>query len=203
MREHGIRSKTVRRFRVTTQSGYGKAAACLLNRDFHARRPNQKWCADITYIRTRQGWLYLAVVLDLYSRRVVGWSMSRWISQELVIDALKMGAGRRKVSPGILIHSDQGRQYTSRAYQRELKRLAARCSMSRQGDCWDNAPVESFFATLKKELDWEKRCFPTRKAAQQAIFDYIEVFYNRKRRHSSIDYLSPVDYERRHRRLAA
>ena len=194
MRENQIVGKVKRRFRVTTQAGVEPAADNVLERDFQADEPNRKWVTDITYIWTREGWLYLAVVLDLYSRMVVGWSMSRWISQQVVVDALQMGVGRRAPQAGLVVHSDQGRQYTSRAYQAELRNVEAVCSMSRTGDCWDNAVAESFFATLKRELDCNRR-FTTRDQARNELFDYIEVFYNRQRRHSSLGYLSPGDFE--------
>jgi len=194
MRENQIEGKRKRRFRVTTQADGQPTAENLLERDFQATEPNRKWVTDITFIRTLEGWLYLAVVLDLYSRRVVGWSMNRWISQNLVVDALQMAVGRRQVEPGLMVHSDRGRQYTSLAFQRLLKKMKARCSMSRKGDCWDNAVAESFFSSLKRELDCEKGFFD-RAQARAELFDYIEVFYNRQRRHSSLGYLSPSDFE--------
>lgn len=203
MRENGIFGRQRRRFRVTTQAGAGTPAKCLLNRDFSASKPNQKWVSDITFIRTREGWLYLAVILDLHSRAVVGWSMSRWISQQLILDALQMAVLRRVIPKGLLMHSDRGSQYTSRAFQKALQRHHMICSMSRKGDCWDNAVAESFFATLKNELPECHLGFDTRAQARAQVFDYIEVFYNRQRRHSTLDYLSPLDFEKEFHRRAA
>ena len=148
------------------------------------------------YIRTRKGWLYLAVILDLWSRAVVGWSMSERMNRQLVIDALKMSDGRRRISAGLMLHSDRGCQYTSEEFQRELARLGIVCSMSRKGNCWDNAVAESFFATLKRELEGCEAGFKTRQEARRELFEYIEVFYNRERRHSALGYLSPAQFER-------
>ena len=202
MRQNGIVGKVRRRYRVTTQAGDRAPAKSLLNRDFKASEPNRKWVSDITYIPTREGWLYLAVIIDLYSRAVVGWSMNSWISQELVLDALKMAEGRRRVPSALMLHSDQGRQYTSLAFQRALKGHQMVCSMSRKGNCWDNAVAESFFATLKRELEACDRGFDTRLQARRELFDYIEIFYNRQRRHSTLGYLSPHEFERTQRRAA-
>jgi putative transposase len=149
---------------------------------------------DITYVPTREGWLYLAAVEDLYSRQIVGWSMSERITSRLVVDALEMAITRRLPGEGLLTHSDRGSQYASDHYQRLLERHAITCSMSRRGNCWDNAPMESFFASLKKELIHHED-YQTRAEARASIFEYIEVFYNRVRRHSALDYLSPVEYE--------
>lgn len=198
MQENQIVGQGKRRFRVTTQGGDQPVAENVLERDFQAHEPNRKWVTDITYIWTREGWLYLAVVLDLFSRTVVGWSMNRWINQQLVVDALQMGVGRRCPQPGLVVHSDRGCQYTSRAFQKGLREIDAIGSMSRKGDCWDNAVAESFFATLKREVDCEKG-FATRAQARAELFDYIEVFYNRQRRHSSLGYLSPFDFEQAER----
>lgn len=195
MRENGIVAKMRRRYRVTTQAGQRPPAKSLLRRDFTARRRNRKWVSDITYIPTREGWLYLSVIVDLYSRAVVGWSMSRWISHELVLKALGMAVGRRRVQPGLILHSDQGRQYTSLAFQRALRCHRMVSSMSRKGDCWDNAVAESFFATLKRELSGCHSGFEDRAQARRQLFDYIEVFYNRQRRHSTLGYLSPLAFE--------
>jgi transposase InsO family protein len=167
----------------------------LLSRHFSPAKPNCTWATDITYVATRQGWLYLAVVLDLFSRQVVGWAMGPTIDRQLVLGALDMALKSRKPPRGLLHHSDRGSQYASADYQRALEQRGIRCSMSRKGNCWDNAVVESFFSSLKMELVHEAN-FTTREQAQAALFEYIEVFYNRKRRHSSLGYLSPVEYER-------
>jgi putative transposase len=151
---------------------------------------------DITFVPTAAGWLYLAVLVDLYSRRVVGWAMSERIDQQLVLDALNMALLQRRVKPGLIHHTDQGRQYSSTAYQTVLERHGMIASMSRRGNCYDNAVAESFFSSLKNELVHHNNSFQTRDEARTAIFEYIEVFYNRQRRHQSLDYVSPVDYER-------
>jgi putative transposase len=164
--------------------------------------PNRVWASDITYIRTWEGWLYLAVVIDLFSRRVVGWSMQSHMQTDIVLSALTMAVGQRLPGPGLLQHSDRGSQYTSDDYQRALRAHGIECSMSRRGSCWDNAVVESFFASLKKELI-HRRSWPTRSEAEAAIHEYIEVFYNRRRRHSTLDNLSPAKYEALHESKAA
>jgi len=206
MRETGIRAKTYRRFRVTTNSKHAHPIAPnLLARRFSpsfAGVPNKVWASDITYIPTREGWLYLSAVLDLVSRRVVGWSMKESVGSSLATDALKMALSYRRPESGMLHHSDRGIQYAAIDFRRLLKSRRIECSMSRKGDCWDNAVTESFFATLKKELvrDSEWR---TREEARADIFEWIEVWYNRQRRHSSIGYLSPAEYEKRILRKAA
>lgn len=198
MRQAGLRSRRRRRFRVTTHSRHTwPVAADQLRRDFKASAPNRKWAADITYIPTREGWLYLAVVLDLYSRRIVGWSMASHLNRSLVLDALRMALKRRQPSTRLLHHSDQGGQYASGDYQQLLARHGIQCSMSRRGDCWDNAVVESFFATLKTELI-HQTTYDNRDQARRDIFEYIETEYNRQRRHSTLGYLSPVEFERQH-----
>lgn len=196
MREAGIRSKSSRKFRVTTtDSNHAQpVAANVLNREFTADQRNQKWVADITYIATLEGWLYLAAVIDLFSRKVVGWSMSERIDSRLVVDALEMAVLRELPDAGLVAHSDRGVQYASEHYQGVLHQYGLECSMSRQGDCWDNAPMESFFATLKKELVHHEE-YETRAAARASLFEYIEVFYNRERRHSALGYVSPVAFE--------
>lgn len=196
MRENGIVARRPRRFVVTTKAGQNPPAKCLLNRDFQASEGDRKWVTDITYLRTRQGWLYLVVILDLWSRMVVGWSMSERIDRHLVTNSLKMAVGRRRIQEDLMLHSDQGCQYTSEDYQRELARLGIVCSMSRKGNCWDNAVAESFFATLKRELKGCEKGFETREQGRREVFEYIEIFYNRKRRHSALGYLSPADFER-------
>ncbi len=195
MREEGLQARRRRMFRVTTDSRHSRpVAANLLNRDFTAARPNQKWVADITYIPTGEGWLYLAAELDLHSRRWVGWAMSSRLTTALVLAALRMAIEQRRPPSGLLHHSDRGSQYASRAFRDTLAAHKMVASMSRRGDAYDNAVMESCFGTLKKELVHRTR-YTTRAAAQQAIFEYIEVFYNRQRRHSTLDYRSPVEYE--------
>ena len=192
----GIRSKSSRKFRVTTtDSNHTQPVAeNVLARDFTAEKVNQKWVSDITYIATLEGWLYLAVVLDLFTRKVVGWSMSERIDSRLVVDALQMAVSGQLPEAGLIAHSDRGVQYASEHYQRTLTTHGIDCSMSRRGNCWDNAPAESFCATLKKELVHHE-VYETRTAARASLFDYIEVFYNRERRHSSLGDLSPSDFE--------
>jgi putative transposase len=195
MRDHGIQAKTARKFRCTTDSNHDlPVAENLLGRQFDPGAPNEAWVADITYIPTREGWLYLAAVEDLYSRRVVGWSMAAHLESRLVVDALALAVERRLPGEGLLAHSDRGSQYASDHYQRLLGKHGITCSMSRRADCWDNAPMESFFASLKKELVHDAD-FATRAQARAAIVEYIEVFYNTKRRHSSLGYVSPAEYE--------
>lgn len=206
MREEGIRAKQARRFRVTTNSSHSHPVAPnVLERQFsikHVSSPNRVWASDITYIFTREGWLYLAIVLDLCSRRVVGWSMKHTLEKSLVLDALYMGLAGRRPRGDLLHHSDRGSQYACGDYRDLLAEHGITCSMSRKGDCWDNAVAESFFATLKKELvhssDWN-----TREDARADLFEYIEVWYNRERRHSSLGYVSPAEYEERKFRKAA
>ena len=196
MREAGIRSKTSRKFRVTTtDSNHTQPIAeNVLDREFTAEKRNQKWVADITYIATLEGWLYLAAVIDLFTRKVVGWSMSERIDSRLVVDALEMAVSRELPDAGLVAHSDRGVQYASEHYQSVLTQQDIECSMSRKGNCWDNAPAESFFATLKKELVHHE-VYETREAARASLFDYIEVFYNRERRHSALGYVSPLAFE--------
>ena len=196
MRDNDIKAKTARKFRVrTTDSDHDLPVADnLLDRQFNPSGANEAWVADITYIPTREGWLYLAAVEDLYARRVVGWAMAEHRDSRLVVDALEMAVQRRLPSEGLLAHSDRGSQYASEHYQLLLARHGIACSMSRKADCWDNAPMESFFASLKKELI-HGADFATRAEARVAIVEYIEVFYNSKRRHSSLGYVSPAEYE--------
>jgi len=204
MRLHGIRSITAKKFRVTTDSKHSHPVATnLLDRKFsEVAEPNACWVADITYVRTGEGWLYLACVLDLYSRRVVGWSMSRRLRKKIVIDALQMALGRRKPEPELMHHSDRGCQYASGDYRKLMNKHKIRCSMSRKGNCWDNAVMESFFRTLKVEAVYQTR-YRTREEARADIFDYIECFYNTIRIHSSLGYLSPVEFEKRSEEMAA
>jgi putative transposase len=196
MRDNDIAAKTARKFRCTTTDSdhHLPVADNLLDRQFHPSEANEVWLADITYIPTREGWLYLAAVEDLYSRRVVGWAMAEHMESRLVVDALEMAVQRRLPDEGLLAHSDRGSQYASEHYQRLLAKHGIACSMSRRADCWDNAPMESFFASLKKELVHDAD-FATRTEARAAIFEYIEVFYNGQRRHSALGYMSPAEYE--------
>jgi putative transposase len=195
MRDHDIRAKTARKFRCTTDSNHDlPVAENLLDRQFDPAAANEAWVADITYIPTREGWLYLAAVEDLYSRRVVGWAMAEHQESRLVVDALAMAVQRRLPDEGLLAHSDRGSQYASEHYQLLLAKHGITCSMSRKADCWDNAPMESFFASLKKELIHDAS-FISRSEARTAIVEYIEVFYNSKRRHSSLGYVAPAEYE--------
>jgi putative transposase len=201
MREAGIAAKTKRKFRQTTDSNHAlPVAENVLDRNFDPEEPNASWVADVTYIPTREGWLYLAVVEDLFSRRIVGWSMDATMTSRLVVDALEMAlAGRLQgsSSSGLVAHSDRGSQYASEHYQRRLSEERITCSMSRRGNCWDNAAMESFFASLKKELVHDED-YATREQAKASIFEYIEAFYNRVRRHSSLGYVAPDEYERTH-----
>lgn len=197
MRLQGIRGCPQRRFRVTTQSDPSHPVARnLINQNFTAKTPNRRWASDITYIPTRQGWLYLAVIMDLYSRRIVGWSMDQWMSRHLVIDALKMALGRRDSDNQLIHHSDRGAQYTSDDFRDELDRHGIQCSMSAKGNCYDNAVVESFFGLLKRERVNRVR-YRTREEARADIFEYIECFYNRKRRHGYLGNISPAEYEQK------
>jgi putative transposase len=195
MRQSGLRATTARKFRHTTDSNHRlPVAQNVLDRQFQATGPNQKWVSDITYVWTDEGWLYLAAVEDLYSRKVVGWSLGERLTSELVNEALRMAIGRQLPTVDLMAHSDRGSQYASGSYQRLLASRGITCSMSRKGNCWDNAPMESFFATLKKELVHQER-YATREEARQSLFEYIEVFYNRVRRHSAIGYQSPTRFE--------
>jgi putative transposase len=196
MRREQIQSKVHKRFVVTTDSRHTrKPAANVLSGDFKAARVNEKWVSDVTFIPTRKGWLYLAVIMDLYSRMIVGWSMGERNGTELIEDALRMATTHRRDIKGVLLHSDQSVQYASGSYQRTLNSLGIKCSMSRKGNCWDNAPMESFFHSLKTEcVGFED--YKSRSEARGSIFSYIEFFYNRKRRHSAIGYRNPMAYER-------
>ncbi|HEX9054187.1 MAG TPA: IS3 family transposase [Gemmatimonadales bacterium] len=198
MREEGLRARPRRRFVVTTDSAHAEAVASnQLERQFSVDAvagPDRVWVSDITYLWTAQGWLYLAVVLDLATRRVVGWGLGATLETTLVLQALRMALGRRRPPTGLLHHSDRGCQYASAAYRAALAAAGITASMSRKGNCWDNAVAESFFATLKWEL--ARRCrWATRAEARSAVFEYIEAWYNRRRRHSSLGYVSPAEYE--------
>jgi transposase InsO family protein len=195
MREEGLEGQRKRRFRVTTDSRHSHpVAANELNRNFTASAPNKIWVTDITYIWTREGWLYLAAILDLFSRRVVGWSLDSHIDRSLALDALAMALKTRHPEPGLLHHSDRGVQYASVEYQSQLRDHDILCSMSRKGDCWDNAVAESFFSTLKAELV-HRMDYVSRSQARASVFEYIEAFYNGRRRHSALGYVSPVEHE--------
>ncbi len=196
MRSEGIQARIPKRFRHTTDSKHSDPVAPnILARSFKVDHPNRVWVTDITYVWTWEGWLYLAVVVDLFARRVVGWSVASHMRSELALNALQMALGNRDALDGLTHHSDRGSQYTSSEYQGLLRAHGIVCSMSRKGDCWDNAVAESFFGTLKQELV-HRRSWPTRREAADAIVEYIELFYNARRRHSANDGRSPVAYER-------
>jgi transposase InsO family protein len=198
MRQCAIRARQSRRYKVTTRRDQAHpVAANVLKRYFAAHRPDHKWLADITSIPTLEGWLYLAAILDVYSRRIVGWAMSDRMTRDLTIDALKMAIRQRRPGPGLIHHSDQGSQYTDRTYQALLKTHHIQASMNGVGSWYDNAPMESFFGSLKSE--WvHDRVFRTRYEARANLFFYIEAFYNRSRRHSALGYVSPATYEQRY-----
>lgn len=193
MRQEGLKARRRRRYRVTTQAAEGHAVAPnLLDRRFTVTSTDEVWVGDLTYLWASEGWLYLAALMDLCSRRIVGWAASDTIDDDLTLRALDSALEHRRPSASLLHHSDRGSQYTSGDYQDRLREHGFQVSMSRKGDCWDNAPMESFFSTLKMELG---DCFSSRAAARTALFDYIEVFYNRRRMHSSLDHQSPVEFE--------
>lgn len=197
MRLAGLRARCRRRYKVTTQTAARQQVAPnLLSQDFSAERVNQKWLADITYIATRQGWLYLAAIMDAFSRRIVGWSMSKRLHTQLVKDALRLALGRRTVADDLIHHSDRGSQFTSDDYRALLRKHNIHVSMSASGNCYDNAMMESFFATLKTECVTEP--YATRPIARHNVFEYIEMWYNRQRRHSALGYLSPLAFEQQH-----
>lgn len=195
MRKLKLTPRVKRRFKITTDSKHRLPIfSNVLNRQFNPSRINQAWASDITYIATEQGWLYLSVVMDLYSRTIIGWAMDKQMTDSLSIKALMMALSRRKIAAGLILHSDRGAQYASQAYQQLLKHHDIICSMSRKGNCWDNAAMESFFRSLKVECIY-RQTFKGREQAKLTIFDYIEVFYNRQRKHSRLNYLSPMNYE--------
>lgn len=197
MRENDIRVERSKKYKVTTDSNHAfNIAPNLLNRDFRAGHPNQKWAGDISYVWTREGWLYLAVILDLHSRRVIGWAVSNRMKRDLAIRALKMAVALRQPPKGCIHHTDRGSQYCSHDYQKLLRRHGFQVSMSAKGNCYDNAAVETFFKTIKAELIW-RQSWPTRRAAEMAIFNYINGFYNPRRRHSALGWKSPVAFERK------
>lgn len=195
MKDKGLRSTRGRKFVVTTDSNHTMPIAeNILDRNFKADAPNEKWVADITFIPTHQGWTYLATVMDLFARRIVGWATSTRINTALISEALHKAIQERQPAKGLLHHSDRGSQYASKEYRKTLDLFDMTCSMSRKGNCWDNAPMERFFSSLKSE--WLRdTIFPTHEAATSAIFEYIETFYNPKRRHAALGYQSPIQYE--------
>ena len=197
MQAERLRAKAARKYKATTNSNHNlPVAPNLLKQDFAAARPNCKWVSDITYVATDEGWLYVAVVLDLYSRLVVGWAMSERMTAKLVCDALRMALWRRKMPTGVIVHSDRGSQYCSADHQRLLRDNHLLCSMSKKGDCYDNAAMESWNHSLKVEAIHGER-FVTREIAKAQVFEYIEVYYNRRRLHSRLGYLSPETFEAR------
>ena len=208
MREQGLQGTPKRRFRPkTTDSDHDdRVAENLLDRQFTTTAPNQAWVGDITYLRTVAGWVYLAVLLDLFSRKVVGWSLQRHMQTDLCLEALRQAVVTRQPGSGLLHHTDRGSQYTSDAYQKALQAIGATPSMSRKGNCWDNAPAESFFGTLEQELVLQEDPWLDECAARTAVGDYIHGFYNQRRRHSTLGQVSPVEFEATHaaaRALAA
>ena len=195
MRDNGWIPRVVKKYKATTNSKHNlPVAENLLNREFTAERPNQKWVSDITYVPTDEGWLYVAGIMDLYGREVIGWAMGERMTKELVIDCLYQANTRRNNPRGALVHSDRGSQYCSKDYQKLLAKSGHICSMSRKGNCWDNAPMESFWGKLKQEWLHGKR-FRTREDAKREVFWYIEVYYKRYRLHASNDYMTPHDYQ--------
>ena len=198
MRELGLAARKKRRFCKTTDSDHAlETAPNVLQRRFDVAAPNAAWVADITYLATCEGWLYLSTVVDLWSRRVVGWAMSETIDTQLALAALRMAIQTRRPPRGLVHHSDRGTQYAATEYRGELEKHGLVCSMSRRANCWDNAVAESFFSTLKVELVGD-RIFASRKEARQAVFEYVEAFYNSKRLHSSLGYRSPAEFEQQH-----
>jgi putative transposase len=203
MKQNDLQARRRRRYRSTTNSDHSlPVAPNILNRQFGITEPNVAWVSDITYCATAEGWMYLCVIMDVASRKIVGWSLDRRMKAELVLGALMMAITRRRPPKGIIFHSDRGSQYCSRKVRRRLESYGFIQSMSRKGNCWDNAPAESFFKTLKNEL-WGHKAFATREIARMAIFEYIEVFYNRQRLHSGLGYLTPVEFEQIAARKAA
>jgi transposase InsO family protein len=197
MRENGITVERTRKFKATTDSDHTfNIAPNLLDRDFSAAGPNQKWAGDISYIWTREGWLYLAVILDLHSRRVIGWAVSNRMKRDLAIRAMKLAIALRAPSKGCIFHSDRGSQYCSHDYQKILRQHGFKVSMSGKGNCYDNAAVETFFKTIKAEMIW-RQSWATRRQTEMAIFEYINGFYNPRRRHSALGWKSPVAFERK------
>ena len=196
MGELDIQAITKRKYKATTDSKHNNPVAeNHLKRNFTPDKPNKYWVADITYIKTAEGWLYLATIMELYSRKIIGWALRKRLTKELVIAALDVALKQRNLSADLLLHSDRGNQYASKLYQLLLKKHGILCSMSGKGNCWDNAVMESFYHTLKVELIYQN-IYQTRREAQRDIFEYIEIFYNRERLHSSLGYYSPEEYEK-------
>ena len=203
MRKAGLRSKIRRKYRVTTDSRHNlPVAPNLLERNFTAEAPDRVWVSDITYLNTRSGWLYLTVIIDLFSRMVVGWALSSSLSHEMVVTALKRAVRRRHPAKGLIFHSDRGVQYACADFRKQLTKHEFIQSMSRKGDCWDNAVAESFFGIMKTELVYHER-YEGHQDTLHSIFEYIEAFYNRQRRHSTLDYLCPAEYEKQKVKLCA
>ncbi len=197
MRDNGFKVVRTHKYKTTTDSNHRfNIAPNLLDRNFEANRPNQKWAGDISYIWTREGWLYLAVMIDLHSRRVIGWAVSNRLKRDLAIRALNMAIALRRPPPGCIHHTDRGSQYCSHDYQKRLREYSFKVSMSGRGNCYDNAAVETFFKTIKAELIW-RRTWQTRRQAEIAIFEYINGFYNPRRRHSTLGGKSPIQFERK------
>jgi transposase InsO family protein len=195
MKRNGIRAKTKRKFRITTDSKHNlPVAPNLLKRNFSTIKPNQVWVSDLTYLSTKQGWLFLAVIIDLFSRQIVGWSLDKTMTKELVLSALRQAYFKRKPGTGLIFHSDRGSQYCSKEFRKQLKQYRMLQSQSRKGNCWDNAVVESFFHTLKTEAIFHED-FQTRAEAERMVFEWIEAFYNRDRIHSTLNYMAPVAFE--------
>jgi putative transposase len=198
----GLQAKAKRQYRVTTNSNHRfEVSPNIVNRDFHATAMNQKWTSDITYVYTGEGWLYVAVIIDLYSRAVIGWSMNERMTQSFVCDALMMALWRRGFPKNVILHSDRGSQYCSHQYQGLMQQYSLISSMSRKANCWDNAPAESFFHTLKVELIHDA-LFKTRQEATLSIFEYIETYYNNKRAHSAIGFYAPLAFELQQKNVA-
>jgi putative transposase len=203
MRINGFRAKSRRKYKVTTKSGNNEIFADnKVNQQFQVSRPNKIWVSDITYVWTQEGWLYLAIILDLFSRMIVGWSMSKDINAKLVVDAIEQAFRNREVEAGLIFHSDRGSQYTSKEVQKILSMHGCDQSMSAKGNCYDNAVAESFFHTIKVELIYSEK-YLTRQSAVSSIFEYIEIFYNRERRHATLNYFSPAEFEKIKCRLVA
>jgi transposase InsO family protein len=195
MREKGLRARAARKFKATTNSNHNlPVAANLLGQNFKAKHGNEKWVSDITYIGTSEGFVYLASVMDLYSRKIIGWSISERMTANIVVDALKMALGNRGYPQGVIVHSDRGSQYCSEFYRKTLEENKLICSMSKKGDCYDNAAMESWHHSLKVEAIYGEK-LQTREEAKNRIFEYIEVYYNRDRLHSQLGYLSPENFE--------
>ena len=194
MKKNGIQAKRQKKFKATTNSKHGlPVAENLLDRKFSLNKPGQAWVGDITYVATNEGWLYLATWIDLFSRKIVGWSMSSRMTADIAVDSFRMAIFRQQKAPE-LVHSDRGSQYASEVFRDELKKYNCKQSMSRKGNCWDNAVAESFFGTLKNELVHHEK-YKTREQARLSIFDYIETFYNKRRLHSHLNYVSPENFE--------